>query len=835
VSAFRRLISVFGIAAAGLVGGAGLASAQSRLALVIGQGAYQAGALPTTVNDAGLVAQALTSAGFEVVQGRDLDANQLRQVVREFLDKVEATPDAAVFVYLAGYGVQLEGDNYLIPVDARIARDSDVPLEGFRVGDLMRSLAGTPDETRIVVADMARTYPVGNGDSPLAQGLALIEPPEGFLVAFSSAPNIPVADEQGPYGAYATALVEMMRQPGLGLDDMFSRVRLRVHENTKGLQTPWHAANLKSEFVFFEPTETASAEPPVRTRPIGSVPAEEAYAIAVERDTIPAYQDFLRQHPDHPLATRVVALLAARREAITWRKTLVRNTENAYWTYLKLYPNGPHAADCRRRLVRISAPVAPPPVFEEVIYEDVPPPLPVVERVEVVEVVTIIRDAPPPPPVPVYLMPPPDYDDDVIVTIVSRPPPPPLLPGILPIPGAIPVPVRARPPREFYAPVAPITPRGAVALPVVRPPVLPRPPAGGPGGRRPRPDFSTLVSNGNLPSQPGLVAAPQPLPAVAPPRASNGNTGIVPNRPGPGAPGRRPARLPSVPLSAIQPTQPGAAAPAAPEAPFNRPPGAAIPSVPAAPPAQPPRAAVPAVPTAPAVPAVRPGQVPRPAAPAAPPQGPVGGVPFNRPPSAATLPAPALPAAPQAAPGQIPRPGAAQPPRGGDRGGAVRPGENRPAAAGPKPQPLPRAPAPARTPPAAVQAPKAQPPRNVAPPVAAPAVPFNRRPAAVERPQPRIVPPPQALPRPAPMQARPAPMQVPQPRAMPPQMPQAQPRPAMPRPVMPQQAQPRQAPVPFNRPPAAAPSAQPFNRPPAGAARPGRPVCGIPGAPPCPR
>ena len=131
-------------------------------------------------------------------------------------------------------------------------------------------------------------------------------------------------------------------------------------------------------------------------RRIEDVPAEEAYAIAVERDTIQDYQDFLRRYPDHRLARRVTALLAARREAVVWRRTLARNTREAYWTYLRHYPNGPHAPDSRRRLARLSAPYAPPAVFDEVVYEDLPPPLPGIERVEVVEVVTIIRDVPPP-------------------------------------------------------------------------------------------------------------------------------------------------------------------------------------------------------------------------------------------------------------------------------------------------------------------------------------------------------------------------------------------------------------------------------------------------------
>ncbi|PVE25593.1 caspase-like domain-containing protein [Microvirga sp. KLBC 81] len=579
----KRTIVLAVFVLASLAGSMPYASAQQqqqRLALVIGQSAYDGRQLATAANDAGLIAQTLTSAGFEVVQGRDLNANDLRSVVRDFLDKAQALEgDAAIMVYLSGFGIQLEGENYLLPVDARIQRDVDVPIEGFRLSDLVRSLERTPAQARIIVADMARDYPLPTGSDPIARGLALMEPPAGYLIAFSSAPNITSSDAPGPYGHYATALVEMMRQPGVPVDEVFNRVRLRTHETTKGLQTPWHKTNLgNTPFVFFEPEESAAVPPPVReVRRIEEVPAEEAYHIAVERDTIQDYQAFLRRYPDHPLARRVSALLAARREAIVWRQTVNRNTSEAYWTYLRRYPNGPHAADCRRRLARLSAPVAPPPVFEEVVYEDLPPPLPVVETVEVVEVVTIIREVPPPPPPPVYLLP--AYEEDVeFVTIIREPPPPPILVGVLPIPAPIPVPRYARPPRSFYEPIAPVTPRGPVAIPVLPPRIAsPRGPtarelSGAPDAPRFRPSRG-LRPEPVVPRQPGLAAQPQPIPVAArpaPPRAPTARelSGV------PDAPRIRQPRLPSRPIPVPTaarpeadrpaPAAPGAAAPVAP-------------------------------------------------------------------------------------------------------------------------------------------------------------------------------------------------------------------------------------------------------------------------------
>jgi uncharacterized caspase-like protein len=541
VSFLKRVIVFSAFVLTAVFGEASAAAAQDRLALVIGQGAYRARALPTAVNDAGLIAQSLTSAGFEVVQGRDLGASDLRSLVRDFLDKVQdLEPGSTVAVYLAGHGVQLEGENYLLPVDARIERDVDVPIEGFRVSDLVRSLERSPAQARVIVADMARDFPLGSAGEPVAKGLALMEAPAGFLVAFSSAPNIVAADGQGPYGAYATALAEMIRQPGLPLDEVFARARLRTHEATNGQQIPWHTANLgNASFAFFEQAEGADRPLVREVRRIEDVPPEEAYAIAVERDTIQGYQDFLRRYPDDRLARRVTALLVARREAVVWRRTLARNTREAYWTYLRHYPNGPHAPDSRRRLARLSAPYAPPAVFDEMVYEDLPPPPPEVE------VVTVIRDVPPPR-TPAYLLPRWDEDEE-FVTIIRNPPPPPVMAGVLPIPMPIPVPVRARPPRFFYQPIAPRTPRGPVAIPVAAPPVF----GALMGDEGPRPRRGLRPEQPRVPRQPGLAAPVEAIPITVNPRALRDDRGIRP-----GEPPRPRAFLPSRPIPFPQAGQP---------------------------------------------------------------------------------------------------------------------------------------------------------------------------------------------------------------------------------------------------------------------------------------
>ncbi|WP_313903747.1 caspase domain-containing protein [Rhizobium leguminosarum] len=150
----------------------------------MGNAAYKAGPLPTPANNAGLIAQTLQAAGYDVIGARDLDQNGLRDAMRDFLTKANASgPNTVVFVYLAGFGVQYQGDNYFLPVDAQIADATDVPVEALRITDLTRSLAGINNRGSIVVLDAARAKPFVQSNQPLAGGLALVDPDANQLIA----------------------------------------------------------------------------------------------------------------------------------------------------------------------------------------------------------------------------------------------------------------------------------------------------------------------------------------------------------------------------------------------------------------------------------------------------------------------------------------------------------------------------------------------------------------------------------------------------------------------------------------------------------------------------
>ena len=170
----------------------------------------------------------------------------MRRVFRDFLDKVQAAgPDAIAFVYYTGYAVQFEGDNYLIPADARLARDSDIPIEAVRLFDLLRPLADAPALAKIVVLDAARPLPFQIQGGRLARGSARSKPRPACW-SHSRPRRAEIAEDgPGPYGAYATAIAEMVREPGLDLDTLFARIRVRTNEATNGAQTPWEVSQLK--------------------------------------------------------------------------------------------------------------------------------------------------------------------------------------------------------------------------------------------------------------------------------------------------------------------------------------------------------------------------------------------------------------------------------------------------------------------------------------------------------------------------------------------------------------------------------------------------------------
>jgi hypothetical protein len=354
-------------------GDAGAASARDpvggehRVALVIGNSAYQSVTpLPNPANDAKAVGDLLAAAGFEVIAAPDLTQQGMREAFRDFSARVaEKGADTVALVFYAGHGLQIDGENFLVPVDARIARESDVPIQAVRLADVMNALAAAPSRTRIVLLDACRNNPFADIKATTGRGLAIVDAPTGSIVSYSTAPGMEAEDGTGADSPYTTAFLAIAREPDLPIEQAFKRMRLSVHQSTGGRQTPWESSSLTDNFSFFRSggATAVKADRPggvaVRAKSMDAwrdalAPhAEgEAFAIVIRADVVEAYRAFLALHPSSPFATRVRGLLERRVEMTAWHDAVVVDTVASYRTFLAAYPGSDVAATARRLMER---------------------------------------------------------------------------------------------------------------------------------------------------------------------------------------------------------------------------------------------------------------------------------------------------------------------------------------------------------------------------------------------------------------------------------------------------------------------------------------------------
>ena len=158
--ALVRLLAIVAIIGS-VLAPARAAASPTHLALVIGNAEYPSARLATGANDAGLVAETLAQVGFDVTAMANVDGKMLAQTVRAFETKTRsASPDAIIVIYLAGYGLQYDGDTYFVPLDARITRGSDLPAVALRLSDLSKAIETVPAQAHVFIYDLAHEHPV---------------------------------------------------------------------------------------------------------------------------------------------------------------------------------------------------------------------------------------------------------------------------------------------------------------------------------------------------------------------------------------------------------------------------------------------------------------------------------------------------------------------------------------------------------------------------------------------------------------------------------------------------------------------------------------------------
>jgi hypothetical protein len=219
-----------------------------RVALVIGNGAYQVGPLANPVNDAKGMAGLLRSLGFEVIQVNDATQAQMREAVAATADRLRGGGATGLF-YFAGHGVQLEVRNYLMPVDARAHDGASLRAQSLDVQAVIDGYRQAATAMNIVVLDACRDNPFGR--SAGTTGLAPVDAPPGTFLAYATAPGFVAEDGAvGTNGLYTGFLLKEMGQRGARIEDVFKRVRLQVRRASNGRQVPWESTSLEDDFVF---------------------------------------------------------------------------------------------------------------------------------------------------------------------------------------------------------------------------------------------------------------------------------------------------------------------------------------------------------------------------------------------------------------------------------------------------------------------------------------------------------------------------------------------------------------------------------------------------------
>jgi uncharacterized caspase-like protein len=250
-------------------------SSGPRVALVIGNSAYQhVGALLNPRNDATDMRDALQRLGFQVIYQENSNRNQMIQAINRFGDAL--TPQTSALVFYAGHGMQVKGENYLMPIDANPKTEAEVEIEAVNLNRILAKIEKT--NINIVVLDACRNDPFKRSwRSTGGTGLASVDAPKGTLIAYATSPGNVADDGTGRNSPYTRALLANMQQPNMRIEDVFKRVRAQVSGETSNRQVPWESSSLVGDFYFASASPATLAAPAAPTAP-SPTPASPAIA-----------------------------------------------------------------------------------------------------------------------------------------------------------------------------------------------------------------------------------------------------------------------------------------------------------------------------------------------------------------------------------------------------------------------------------------------------------------------------------------------------------------------------------------------------------------------------
>lgn len=241
--------------------------AQNKVALVIGNSVYSGNgeSLKNPVNDADLMASTLQNVGFSVIKRTNCNKQNMEQAFQQFASQI-SNADVVLFFY-AGHGIQVNGANYLIPVDAALANETDVRWQTIRLNDLVDELERYPNKVNIVILDACRNNPYRSWSrSSGNRGFKAPSPSSGTIIAFATSEDATAADGNGTNGLFTQELVKQILIPQ-SIESVFKRTRVQVQKLSEGRQIPQEWSKLNVDFAFRQ-TDTENKTNTSRTETI---------------------------------------------------------------------------------------------------------------------------------------------------------------------------------------------------------------------------------------------------------------------------------------------------------------------------------------------------------------------------------------------------------------------------------------------------------------------------------------------------------------------------------------------------------------------------------------
>jgi len=195
------------------------------------------------------MAKKLKTIGFDVMLYTDLAYDDMKQRIREFGNKLDEQKGVGLFYY-AGHGIQVNGENYLIPIDAHIKSYDDIEEQAINLGRVTGEMAYARNDLNIIILDACRNSPFAGSGKGGGKGLAGTTAPSGTFIAYATAPGSVAADGSGKNGLYTQELLKVIDLKGKKIEDIFKIVRRKVYELSDKKQTPWENSSIFEDFYF---------------------------------------------------------------------------------------------------------------------------------------------------------------------------------------------------------------------------------------------------------------------------------------------------------------------------------------------------------------------------------------------------------------------------------------------------------------------------------------------------------------------------------------------------------------------------------------------------------